>query len=116
MELSYHLYTEDLKRLSELIKTTDLLRENLIVENVGRFLVNQLDEAENNNSNDGNNGDESMRNVRLSTLRSTTLGGLGGGHESMRSTLDESPDVEEFELTTPNAGYGRQKSIMKNYS
>jgi len=34
----------------------------------------------------------------------------------MRSTLDESPDVEEFELTTPNAGYGRQKSIMKNYS
>ena len=80
MELSYHLYTEDLKRLSELIKTTDLLRENLIVENVGRFLVNQLDEAENNNSNDGNNGDESIRNVRLSTLRSTTLGGLGGGH------------------------------------
>ena len=48
----------------------------------------------------------------MSTLRN--LGGLGGGHESMRSTLDESPDIDDFELTT--AGDGRQKSIMKNYS
>jgi hypothetical protein len=40
MELSFHLYLEDLKRLNELIKNTDLLRENLIVENVGRFIVN----------------------------------------------------------------------------
>lgn len=48
----------------------------------------------------------------MSTLRN--LGGLGGGHESMRSTLDESPDIEEFEMTT--AGHSRHKSIMKNYS
>jgi hypothetical protein len=47
MELSFHLFTEDLKRLNDLIKKTDLLRENLIVENVGRFLVNQLDDADN---------------------------------------------------------------------
>ena len=48
----------------------------------------------------------------MSTLRN--LGGLGGGHESMRSTLDESPDIEEIDLTT--AGQGRLKTIMKNYS
>lgn len=46
----------------------------------------------------------------MSTLRS--LGGLGGGHESMRSTLDESPDMQEFETYN----YGRKKSIMKTYS
>jgi hypothetical protein len=60
MELSFHLYLEDLKRLNELIKNTDLLRENLIVENVGRFLVNQLDDVE-NNSNEGNNDENSVR-------------------------------------------------------
>lgn len=58
MELSYHLYTEDLKRLNDLIKNTDLLRENLIVENVGRFIVNQLDDAADNNSNDGGGNEE----------------------------------------------------------
>ena len=40
MELSYHLFTEDFKKLNDLIKNTDLLRENLIVENVGRFIIN----------------------------------------------------------------------------
>jgi hypothetical protein len=60
MELSFHLYLEDLKRLNELIKNTDLLRENLIVENVGRFIVNQLDDVE-NNSNEANNDENSAR-------------------------------------------------------
>jgi len=45
MELSYHLFTEDLQRINDLISRSDLLRENLIVETVARHIVNQLDEA-----------------------------------------------------------------------
>lgn len=46
MELTYHLYCEDLKRISDLISKSDLLRENLIVETVGRHIINQIDECE----------------------------------------------------------------------
>ena len=45
MELSFHLYTEDLKRINDLVTKSDILRENLIVEIIGRHIVNQLDDA-----------------------------------------------------------------------
>jgi hypothetical protein len=45
MELTYHLYTEDLKKINDLVTKSDILRENMIVETVGRHIVNQLDEA-----------------------------------------------------------------------
>ena len=45
MELTFHLYTEDLQRINYLISRSNILRENLIVEYVGRHIVNQLDDA-----------------------------------------------------------------------
>jgi hypothetical protein len=46
MELTYHLYCEDMKRINDLIAKSDLLRENLIVETVARHIINQMDECE----------------------------------------------------------------------
>jgi hypothetical protein len=45
MELTFHLYTEDLKKINDLVTKSDMLRENLLVETLGRHIVNQLDEA-----------------------------------------------------------------------
>jgi hypothetical protein len=59
MELTFHLYTEDLQRINDLVTKSDLLRENLIVEYVGRHIVNQLDEARE----DGTGSDEGNRNL-----------------------------------------------------
>ena len=46
MELGYHLFMEDMRRLNEMIRNTDLLRENHMVETLGRILLAQIDEAE----------------------------------------------------------------------
>ena len=39
MELAYHLFGEDLLRINDMMSRTDLLRENHIVETVGRFML-----------------------------------------------------------------------------
>jgi len=39
MELSFHMFQEDVRRLEELIKKTDLVRENHIVELVSRYML-----------------------------------------------------------------------------
>ena len=46
MELSYHLFMEDMRRLSDILKNTDLIREHNIVETMGRALLSQLDGAQ----------------------------------------------------------------------
>ena len=46
MELSYHLFMEDMRRLSDILKNTDLMREHNIVETMGRALLSQLDGAQ----------------------------------------------------------------------
>jgi hypothetical protein len=56
MELTFHLYTEDLKKINDLVTKSDMLRENLLVETLGRHIVNQLDEAREEHG--GANSDE----------------------------------------------------------
>jgi hypothetical protein len=39
MELAYHLYKEDLLKVERVMKNSDLLRENHIIEVIGRYIV-----------------------------------------------------------------------------
>jgi hypothetical protein len=83
MEVSFHMFQEDVRRLEELIKKTDLVRENHIVELVSRYMLAQID-------------DETTNSKDLKPMAGVHLGYVPG-RESERSTVAESPDPIEID-------------------
>ena len=80
MELAYHLYVEDLNKINELMRSTDLLRENNMIEIIGRYMLCQVE-----------------GNEKYSLHGSDTKSVFQKGLESARSTIDESPDPKEID-------------------
>jgi hypothetical protein len=91
MELAFHLYEEDLERVVSLTKNTDLLRENHIVEVIGRYMICQMEGGEKFNIH-GHPEDEGAVHV---VRRSHAVNQRGG--ESARSTMGEPGDPREVD-------------------